>query len=183
MNLWVPYNDWNFVIYWGTVCSWRSFLLHGFSLFITQINTIVQVWSSVFYCPFFILEYHKVLSLVISTGVHMFDIWFDTTLLSLNSSINSFLWRTVHILTGLKVSCALLGSRPLHWNIFDGETGNPSVLSCKSHLASIKMNSVFYWGWKLIRSHPYKQGAPSDLSYLWLRCWGWFSVWSTQIRT
>jgi len=32
-----------------------------------------------------------VMSLVISTGIHVLNVWFDTTLLALNSYINSFL--------------------------------------------------------------------------------------------
>jgi hypothetical protein len=61
----------------GLVCSLpRSLLLYR--------HEIVSYW------PFFILEYHKVMSLVVSTGVHVLIVWFDTTPLALNSYINSF---------------------------------------------------------------------------------------------
>ena len=143
---------------WGTVSSSRRFLLHGFSLFITQINTVVQAWSSVFYCPYFILEYHKVMSLVVSTGVRVLNVWFDTTPLALNSYINSFLWRTMHILTGLKVSRCTIRASPTALELFWWWEWKSM-----SHLAIIKMSYAFCWGWKLIISQPDKCRASSDL--------------------
>jgi len=56
--------------------------------------------------------------LVISTGVHVLNVWFDTTPMALKSYINSFLWRTMHILTGLKVSLCTIRTSPTALKLF-----------------------------------------------------------------